>query len=483
MSWASNLLSKRRARPDRLHRNGGSEVAGKLHLETAQPFPATWRDVTLDDVPRVPGMTMPDELRYFYWCCAALHQPGRRVVELGPWVGCSTVAMAAGIRRSAEPQGKVVTIDRFTWCDWSLANVFERTMSGLTAEQRAKIAPHLLAPKKGDSLYPVFEAYTAPLKDSIKAIDVNLDEYQWTGEPIDVLMVDAAKSWKTFDQILRQFFTCLTDGAAVIHQDYKLYFCYWLHVVTERMIERGVLSVAENVHGLSTHGFRFHKRDDFRIEDYLEDAFTPAEADRLISRSARRFQGSDERMAVLGAQICLLLTQNQVERCRRLMTDAIRRGGYVDDFALCDVLSQGPEWVRPCIASVLKSISKPDGSLPVGASVRDYRKNSIALAAPGGGEKHVFDVQNIDVRGGQELVLNLQSNAGDAAVRVRLEALDSAGSTPFFDEELVVLPQDSQTALIAVEGRSQFSMRWTVLSEGAATDVRDVECAALLLLA
>ena len=329
MAWGLQNFSTRRAAFRRC-----TTVSDILSVDARElPTPLHWQAIALDELPDVPGMTQPDELRYFYWCCATHHQPGRKVVELGPYVGRSTVALAAGLRNSADRNGRLVSVDCFEWNTWALENTFENTIRGLTEAQRVRLAPEQLQPQENDSFLPLFEVFTEPLQSSIQCENAKLETYQWCGDPIDVLMIDAAKSWPTLDQIVRQFFPSLIDGAVVIHQDYKHFYTYWLHPVTERMLEQGVLALSENVGGTPTQGFRFHKTRDFRVEDYLHTAFSPEETVRLVARSRRRFRGEHERLAVAGAHCRLLQELGQQGRAQEVFTQAICDGNFSDNYA------------------------------------------------------------------------------------------------------------------------------------------------------
>jgi hypothetical protein len=309
--------------------------------------PSDWQAVTLAGVPDVPRMTHADELKYFCWCCAKRHRRGRRVVELGPFIGGSTVAMAAGLRESNDPRAKLVTIDWFQWEQWAIGVYAQNAVNGLSDEQRASLSPQDLAPKVGHSFLPIFHAYTRPFASSIEVVDVDIAKYQWTGEPIDVLMIDAAKSWPVFDQIVGQFFPSLVDGASVIHQDYKHWYCYWLHIVTERMLERGVLSWAENVHERSTQGFRFVKRSGFKPSDYMQAAFDVRESERLLRQAIDRYESPTERLAITSAYIRFLREQGQAERARQIFASALAAGPYEEGVFLHEFLAHNPaEWAR-----------------------------------------------------------------------------------------------------------------------------------------
>ena len=455
------------------------KAPGSQRIDICECPSPHWQTVVLDNVPDVPGMTQPDELRYFYWCCATHHQAGRRVVELGPYVGRSTVALAAGLRDSAEPGGKLVSIDCFEWNAWALENTFEDTIRGLSESQRATLSPGAFQPKEGDSFFRLFEVFTEPLKNSIHGVNATLESYEWCGEPIDVLMIDAAKSWDALDQIVRQFFPCLIDGAVVIHQDYKHFFTYWLHPVTERMLERGVLSLGENVAGTPTQGFRFHKKVDFRVTDYLHTAFSPAEADRLIARSRRRFRGEHERLAVAGAHCRLLKELGQLGRAREAFTQAICDGGFSDNYALVDLLTVADGWHRPLLSTLLEGDSRP-GEAANHAGMRKIGINSIALAASSFNQQPEFPL--IDTAGFTNLAMNFHADChSEETIRIRVEA---AGSDlpSFYDEEFLISPGCYQPVIIPVADCQNLKMRWTAASEGTSRSPRELHCIAPLLI-
>jgi hypothetical protein len=446
------------------------------------PVPAYVREVSLDNVPNVPGMTHYRELQYMYWCCAYLHKPGRRVVELGAWMGCSTVAMATGLRQSSDPGGKLVTIDRFVWDEWAVANEAAKTIAALSSDQRARLSESDLNPQVNDSFLPIFRACTEPLKESIEAIDANLDDYQWTGEPIDVLMIDAAKSWETLDQIVRQFFPCLVDGAVVIHQDYKHWQCHWLHIVCERMIERGVLSFAENVPGFCTHGFRFHKTADFDASDYLSSAFSPAESEQLIRRSMDRFRPPSDRLAVSGVYVNYLKLIGKDEQARLAFMNAIREGGFADNWFLKEFLAENADWAKP-FARALFNAMRPHVDTD-GSGINFCGEASLEFKVPNNGKTAAFDAPSIITSGASELVLHFWRDAsasGDAR-RIRVEATDRAQSTVFYDEEFLMLPDNVQPIAIPLANRSNVGIRWRVVSVGSSTDEQPMRCIGPVLL-
>jgi predicted O-methyltransferase YrrM len=463
-------------------------AAGDKGLRSRNPrsngkSPATWKEVPLSTIPCVPGMTLDDELKYFYWCCAKSHRLGNRVVELGPYVGRSTVALAAGVRESADPSGKVVSIDRFQWDPWMLANTFPYTIDGLSELQRARLTPAQRQPKEYDSYRPLFDVFTEPLKDSIEAIDTELETFQWSGKPIDVLMIDAAKSWAALDQIVRQFFPCLTDGAVVIHQDYKHAATYWLHPVTERMLQGGILTVAENVHGTTCQGFRFHKTANFRADDYVRRAFSNADADRLMARSVERYRGDSHYLAVVGARCQLLKDQGQIARAKWLFEEAVREGDFADNHPLGDLLGVGHQWARLLTTTLLESAVPGIGNGNPQSDISATGLRSVSIPVEPAGHPFTVDVPSLDTAGGTALAFNFwYDTCADEAVRIRVRASDGATGPLFYDEQYRILPGSHQTCVVPLSGRRRVALQWSTSTEKPAMISREVHCIAPMLL-
>ena len=479
MNWGLGFLkSRRRSVGKKGPHYKTPQVTPHCELNTIAPH---WTNVPIEAIPIVPGMTLEDELKYFYWCCATIHRPGNRVVELGPYVGRSTMAMAAGLRSSADPHGKMVTIDRFQWEPYMLKHTIGYTIGGLSEIQRARLTPAQQQPRVGDSYLPIFNLYTESHKDSIEAVDTALENYKWTGEPIDVLMIDAAKSWAAFDQIIREFFPCLVDGAAVIHQDYKHAFTYWLHPVSERMVERGVLSVAENVYTHPSQGFRFHKTPNFRVGDYLRDAFTVAEMTRLMDRSVAHFQNDFEKMTAIGAKCLLLKAHGQIPRAKDAFEKAVCEGGFADTYPLFDLLKIARDWHRLLTSTILeRATARTDATLSKGEAQPKLRPTgmySVAIPVAAKGHSNQFEVPELDTNGASALALNFWADKlADEAVSIRVQVTDIHADEPFYDKEIRLNPGAYQPAVVPLAGRTDVALRWTTSSETPLAIAREIHC-------
>jgi len=62
-----------------------------------------WQRSVLPPLPRVPTMLTPEERLYLHWLGAVVWSGRGCVVEIGPWLGGSTVCLAAGMRASGHP--------------------------------------------------------------------------------------------------------------------------------------------------------------------------------------------------------------------------------------------------------------------------------------------------------------------------------------------------------------------------------------------
>src|SRR6266516_238746 len=142
-----------------------------------------WQDESLSArIPRVPTMLSGKERRLLYSLARDYAAEDAAIVDAGCFLGGSTAALLAGVRDRPIPwRGPpVASYDLFRFD----ANVMEFSV------------PHVV--REGD-----------------------VAEIGWSGGPIDVLFLDALKSWEINDAVLRDFFPSLVPGRSVIvHQDY-----------------------------------------------------------------------------------------------------------------------------------------------------------------------------------------------------------------------------------------------------------------------
>lgn len=173
-----------------------------------------WSDEALpDDVTRVPAMLSHEERQYLAWLTRTQWQGWGAVVDLGPWVGASSVALAHGIRGST-CEGVVHSFDLF---EWDPSYMEQHLAEGLGP---------------GADFQHVFARETREYADEIRAAKLDLYEPSWTGGPIEILFVDAAKSWGLTQAILAFYGRYLVAGETrVVLQDHRHSHTYWLPLI------------------------------------------------------------------------------------------------------------------------------------------------------------------------------------------------------------------------------------------------------------
>ena len=160
-----------------------------------------WEDVGLPELPDVPGMTSDAECRYLYWLTRE-HAKGRgAVVEIGPWLGRSTIHLAAGMR-DAGSQAILRSYDRFVW------DAHQAGRGVLPLEIGESFKDHFLANVRG-----VYERS--------EAVEGDLADARWDSGPIEILFLDAPKNGRDLHRTFETFGPHLqSDGGLVVLQDY-----------------------------------------------------------------------------------------------------------------------------------------------------------------------------------------------------------------------------------------------------------------------
>lgn len=155
-------------------------------------------------------MFTPDENAFFEESAAVSIGKKGAIVDLGCWLGGTSVALARGLGNGE----RVLGFDLFRWEGWMPAGV----------------AYCLYQP--GDSFLPEARRLTRDHGgEKIKLIQADLTTYDWTGGPIKILLVDAMKSETLARQIARSFYPSLNVGGWLIHQDFKHFHTTWIHLL------------------------------------------------------------------------------------------------------------------------------------------------------------------------------------------------------------------------------------------------------------
>lgn len=211
-------------------------------LLRSTPRCSDFSEVALPSMPAVPGLVSASEGRYLYWLTFRGYTGAGAVVEVGPWLGLSTLHLASGLRDAGYPAA-LHCYDQFEW-----------------RGDHLRKAPLPLS--RGDDFQPYFERNVRPVYPGLKVTKSELRHLTWEGGPIEILFLDAPKNLVDLSWALAALGPFLSpEFSLLVMQDYLHPPAYALPAVVSRL--EGILEPLHVVQDGSTVGFLVKKPLDF----------------------------------------------------------------------------------------------------------------------------------------------------------------------------------------------------------------------------
>ncbi|MBY0337402.1 MAG: class I SAM-dependent methyltransferase [Acetobacteraceae bacterium] len=176
-----------------------------------------WLDEPPVDIGATVTMLHSEELRMLRWLVREHYTGAGHIMDLGCFLGGSTVALAQGLQASGKP-GWIETFDLFQAEDYA---------GELYGGDQFRA---------GDRVRHIFDRNVAPYSRLVRVTDGDFLTAPLPDGPIEILFVDLAK-WHTLnDRIVEELFPRLIPGrSVVIQQDYVWSCCAWIHVAMEKL--------------------------------------------------------------------------------------------------------------------------------------------------------------------------------------------------------------------------------------------------------
>lgn len=226
------------------------------------------------------------ELAYLYSLGRDQYTGVGQVVDLGPYCGVGTFALASGLEcNPCGKHGNIFSYDIFLveGYDW----FFEQGT---------------LPPTR--SVFPIYFSVLRDYLHRIVPVPGDLLKMKWTGDPIEILFIDIAKSWLLNNWVVSETFPCLVpEKSIVVQQDYVHYFEWWLQVVMEYYSDRfELLGVINGASGI------FRSVAPISYEEARKDlsVLSLGEKIDLLERAAARVPPSAAEVLKCGRAKCLI---------------------------------------------------------------------------------------------------------------------------------------------------------------------------------
>lgn len=169
-----------------------------MMITTVQAEPGSY-----DERVSIPAMLSNDE-KSLYFRAARTYTGIGAVMEIGPWLGASTFQICRGLEESGHPWSLTV-LDRFKW-------------SSLYASSYPDVPL-----KRQESTLPLFRENLFHYAANINAIAGEIRDIEQIlplRENIELLFVDAPKSWRMLWTVLNHVGPRLLPGARIMFQDF-----------------------------------------------------------------------------------------------------------------------------------------------------------------------------------------------------------------------------------------------------------------------
>jgi Methyltransferase domain len=272
---------------------------------------SAWRPCPLVYPSDVPTMISPEERQYLYWLGARMWTGQGCVVEIGPWLGGSTVCLAAGMRDSGrDALGQLKVFDNFLWREFMAARANLPLAPGSSFEQ------HFLEQTAGYK--NIIECSARALPDEAVAGDLEAAKKRFTesdsvplfdgslDRPVEILFIDGAKSWRGMRHLFRALASRFLHGTTLlVCQDFKYWGTYWVPALMMRI--RECVEPVHNVLTGTTVAFRLIRPIPGAVLDALEDhvaLLSTSETLDAIERAAEMLSADGDWTGALTVRLC-----------------------------------------------------------------------------------------------------------------------------------------------------------------------------------
>ena len=250
------------------------------------------------------GMTSRREQQWLRKYAAQRYGGLGAIVDLGCFVGGTTIALAEGLALNRKAQGQQIhAYDLFTWNEG-----YEAWAKG--SELGGRFRP-------SESFLPEFLKRTEQWRDHIVVHREDLRAASWSGESIEFLYIDAMKAPQVASAIASNFFPHLIPRKSYIaHQDYPHYVTWWIHILAFRL--RDYFRFATDLPQSTL--FRFHDRIDPQLlaGDLSPGAVTPAEIEAAFDYSLR-LVSKNKKANVIAAKANAYVARGELARADEII--------------------------------------------------------------------------------------------------------------------------------------------------------------------
>jgi hypothetical protein len=164
-----------------------------------------------------------EERSLLNWITANEYSGCGAIIDAGAFLGASAFCLASGLRANHLPAKPIHSYDYF------------RALDDYVAKD---INEKIRQTKIGDDYLDIFQANTKPYEDLIEIHAGNFLDQKWSGEPVEILFIDIAKTNDLNNHLMREFFPRLIpEKSIVIQQDF--YHCWhpYIHASMEALRE------------------------------------------------------------------------------------------------------------------------------------------------------------------------------------------------------------------------------------------------------
>jgi hypothetical protein len=264
------------------------------------------------------SMTIARELAFCESYARECFSGAGRMVDLGCWLGATTFSLARGLTRNRRAQNnrRIDAFDLFVWDKWMQ----------LAADPIQMPVKY----REGESFLPDVQKLLGPYKDIVRLHQQDLMQYDPGKEEVELLFIDAFKSWPLASKIVMDFFPLLIPNVSVVvQQDFIFHDPV---AATSHLLMWRLRDYFEWLHQIPRSGsvvFLCKKQiDPARLPRLTPESFSPEEIDQAYDYSRACVVEDDRRTHVEATKLLFLLERGDynaaLKHARWLIEDKIK---------------------------------------------------------------------------------------------------------------------------------------------------------------